>query len=147
MYSNANGNYRMPFDPVNSDSGGHSLGHEAQGDNEQGAEFNRRVRWTMGELAYLLDQLQSIPEADGTMLDNTLVFLVSENSTPHHSTENMPFVLAGNVGGYFDQGRYLEYDDHTHNDLLVSIQNAFGVESETFGVESYCNGPLPRLAA
>jgi len=148
MYSTSNGSPRMPFPPVESYYDGHELGHQAIDDGRPEAlEFARKVTWYVGELAYLLDQLASIPEGAGSLLDNTLVLFVSENATGQHETLNMPFLLAGNVGGYFDTGRYLDYGGVSHNDLLVSIQNAFGIASTSFGSEEHCTGPLPGLKA
>ena len=45
-------------------------------------------------------------------------------------------------------GRYLRNDtvaDRSHNNLLVSILNLFGNETQTFGDPAYCSGPLANL--
>jgi hypothetical protein len=37
-------------------------------------------------------------------------------------------------------------NDRSNSDLLVSILNSFGLETETFGDPRFCKGPLPGLA-
>jgi hypothetical protein len=56
-------------------------------------------RWHVEEFAYLLAKLKSIPEGDGTLLDNTLLLFVHEHAeaNPHKNT-NCPIIVAGNTG-------------------------------------------------
>jgi hypothetical protein len=42
-------------------------------------------------------------------------------------------------------GRWLQFNGRSHNDLLVAIQNVFGIESNTFGRAEFCSGALPGL--
>lgn len=46
---------------------------------------------------------------------------------------------------HFRTGRWLTYDDQPHNDLLVSLCRAYGIETDVFGDRGYCNGALPGL--
>ena len=102
--------------------------------------------WFAEQLAYLLDQLASVPDGDGTLLDSTAVLWCNELSNgEQHSRRDMPFLLAGSCGGYFNTGRYLQYQGAMHNDLLVSLCNAMDVSTTTFGNPAYCTGPLPNL--
>ena len=57
----------------------------------------------------------------------------------------MPILMAGSAGGYFKTGRFLTYQNRSHQDLLVSLLHAFGVEDEKFGDERFCTGPLSEL--
>ena len=57
----------------------------------------------------------------------------------------MPYFLVGSAGGVFKTGRFLKYDGVSHNDLLVSLLNAFDIPDATFGDPSVCTGPLARL--
>jgi hypothetical protein len=97
-------------------------------------------------LAYLLQKLDSVPEGNGTLLDNTLVLAVSEiQSPPDHGQTNMPFILAGKAGGKLQTKRWLKYKGEPHNNLLVSVLNLFGMEQNTFGHANYCSGALSGL--
>jgi hypothetical protein len=105
--------------------------------------------WYMQQLATFIGLLQDMPDEGGTtVLDNTLILVVNELSHGAlHSWQNMPFFLVGSAGGYFKTGRYVTFESKYHNDLLVSVLNAMGVEESTFGRPDLCTGPLPGLTA
>jgi hypothetical protein len=106
-------------------------------------------QWYMKQLAAFVQLLRDMPDADGTtVMDNTLILVVNELSHGSlHSWQNMPFFLVGSAGGYFKTGRYLTFDNKYHNDLLVSVLNAMGVEQTSFGRAELCKGPLAGLTA
>ena len=121
------------------------------------ADFSTINRWHCSQFAYLLEQLRSIPEGDGTMLDNTLVVWTSNMSKGYrHEGRNLPIVLGGNLGGYFETGRWHQWGDYqldvnshdphggrTMNDLLITLCHAMGfTDVETFGDPAFCTGPL-----
>jgi hypothetical protein len=125
----------------------HAYSHVSDRAREQLVEINR---WYSQQLAYLLQKLDSIPEpsGEGTLLDNTVVFLgngLSNGDT--HSRNDMKFVVAGGAGGFFRTGRYLRLAGRHHNDLLVSFANAMGLPITTFGNAAYCDGPLTEIHA
>ncbi len=110
-------------------------------------------RWFTEQFAYLLRELDAQPEGDGTLLDNTVIFLCSElGHSSRHDHRNMPFVLAGRAGG-LETGRALDYssahngDGETHAKLLVSIANAVGIPINSFGYTGHGDGPLQGLYA
>jgi hypothetical protein len=100
----------------------------------------------MSKVAHLLERLDSVDEGNGTMLDNSLVFVVTEIQMPEtHGQSNMPFILAGKAGGQLDSGRWLKVNSQPHNNLLVSILNLFGLQDQTFGHSDFCTGPMAGL--
>lgn len=61
---------------------------------------------------------------------------------------NNRWVLAGGAGGYFNMGRHMKYADLPHNNLLVSVCNAMGLDDvTTVGIPGVCTGPLPGLVS
>ena len=59
------------------------------------------------QIARLAAALQSVPEGDGTMLDNTVIVYTSDNGETHHSSGvNYPIVLLGDLGGRLKTRRY-----------------------------------------
>jgi len=143
--SNSVNHIRYPW--IDSMGDGHALSHAGPSNTSAHNEWIERDTWHAKQFAYLLRELESVPEGDGTMLDNTLLLWVQEISKGNtHSHEDMPFVLAGNVGDQFDTGRYVEYDSSKyHNDLLATIGKAFGMENDAFGDGRFSDGPLPSL--
>lgn len=104
--------------------------------------------WYAERFAELLAMMKAVPEGEGTLLDNTVVFWGSElgKGQPHDCTR-IPIVLAGSCGGYFATGQHVQYDAMSHNNLLLSFLEAMGVEDETFGDPQWCDGPLAEVKA
>ena len=145
QYSNSKNHIRFPW--IQSMGDGHQLSHSAGGGNAR-EEWIKRDKWLASEFAYLLQRLDSIVEGDDgtTLLDNCVIVWINELSEgPKHSHTNMPFVIAGSGGGYFKTGQYVDYLDRPHNDMLVSFQNAFGIDSQTFGDPRFVTGPLSDI--
>jgi hypothetical protein len=98
-------------------------------------------RWYAAQVAYLIERLKAIPEADGTAYDHTIILWTNELGDPaRHMNNNIPYVLAGG-GGAHAKGRYLElghgseYRDaqNPNNALLTSIANLYGLDLAGFG--------------
>ncbi len=121
----------------------HELSHAATNDAGAQDQIQAISRWYTQQYAYLLQRLKDIPEGDGTMLDNSLVVWVTDNAkSNNHSGNNMPYVMGGRAGGTISPGRFLTYDDVPHNQLLVSICQAMGIDTEQFGDPQYGSGGL-----
>jgi len=118
--------------------------------------------------AYLLDQLDSVQEGNGTLLDNTAVVWISELATGGHDISRVPNVIAGGGGGYFRPGRYVHYPQTAvpvafggqaqvgpaHERLYVNLMHSVGMTDRSFfGLDQVEMGgqtislrdPLPRL--
>ncbi len=128
------------------DKNHHSLSHEDNGAPDIPPLIKINT-WYAEQFAYLLQKLSSVKEGDGTMLDNTVVMWCNElgNGNTHARTK-LPIVLAGSCGGHFKTGRFLRYPAKTpHSRLLVSLQQAFGIQSDSFGTPKVDPGKLDGL--
>jgi hypothetical protein len=56
----------------------------------------------------------------------------------------MPFLLAGGGGG-LRAGRRLQYQNQSHNDLLLAILRLFGDDRPSFGSAEHNGGALSNL--
>jgi hypothetical protein len=57
-------------------------------------------RWHVQEFAYLLAKLKSMPEGEGTMLDNTCVLFIHEHAEANsHKNNGLAVIAAGHAGG------------------------------------------------
>jgi hypothetical protein len=96
-----------------------------------------------------LEQLDSVPEGSGTMLDNTAVVWLTELATPTHYHHDAFAVIAGGASGRLKTGRYVHYPrtaasplagfanvGPAHNKLLVTLMRAMGQADESFGLTS-----------
>jgi hypothetical protein len=122
---------------------GHDLAHSGDSKDKQ-TVFN----WYSQQFAYLLGQLQAVPEGRGTMLDNTVVLWVSEFSESNgHRCDDLVWLLMGNAGGFFKQGRVLMMNGRSVNDVHATITKAFGIPDAKFGNPVYCTGPIADIIA
>ncbi|MEM9461263.1 MAG: DUF1552 domain-containing protein [Myxococcota bacterium] len=118
--------------------------------------------------AQILAMLDSIPEAGGTMLDNTVVLWMSEMADSWHGFDTYPAVIAGG-GGRFRLGRHIHYAKRTpfmglsydgesmmgvpHQKLLNSVAQGMGLTLQmpvtsipgSDGSTIDCTGVLPEL--
>ncbi len=129
----------------------HTLSHYPVTDPVARAKLVQINRWYATQLAYLLQAMKSVPEGDGTLLDNSVVLWcneLGEGST--HSRRNVPYVLAGSAGGHLKTGRFLDFqgpEKPWHNDLLISLCQAMDSNDSAFGNPAYCHGPIGALTA
>ena len=95
----------------------------------------RQGKWDKflaGNLKYLIDKLSSIEEGEGTLLDNTLVYYGSSNSTTHTNL-NYPLILAGGKAMGFRHGQHLQFGKETPlANLYLTMLHRLGVETDTF---------------
>ncbi len=139
------------FVPVflGADTDVHVMSHWFPGDARQPV-YTKTLRWIAQQVAYLVNRLDAIPEADGkSLLQHSLVLWGSENSDgASHTVNDVPFILAGGAGGNVTPGRFVSYPkSRYHNDLLISLSRALGRPAQTFGEPELCTGPLDRLKA
>lgn len=125
--------------------------------------------WHAGHVAYLLEQLDSVPEGSGTLLDNTVVVWIPELGTPTHLHYDLLLLLAGGCNGFFNTGQYVRYPRNLsnplagmpmtgpgHNRLHVSLMQAMGQSDASFGLTEVTGsdgstvpltGPLTEIQA
>jgi hypothetical protein len=147
MWANADSWQYYPWIGVNEEH--HELSHAGDDDTIANEKLVKINHWHAEQFAYLLERLQEATEVDGSsMLDNSLVLWGNELGVGNsHTYRDIPWVIAGSAGGYLETGRALQYPDLPHNDLLVSICNAMGLDDVvTFGIPGVCTGALPNLA-
>lgn len=143
QYSNAINAIRYPW--LNSLGQGHALSHAGPTNTDATTELVNRATWHAAELAYFMDALAAMPEGDGSVLDHTLIVWGNELGVGNlHTHDDIPFLLAGGGAG-FTMGRFLQFAGEPHNRLLVSLLNAFGVETDRFGHADYAVGALTGL--
>ncbi len=105
--------------------------------------------WYAGQHNYLLQELDKVDVGGGvTLLDESVVYFGSElGEPPTHDKHDMPYLLAGKGGGLLG-GRFIQYPETSHNNLLLAILHLFGLsELQTVGTPDYSRGVLPKLTS
>jgi hypothetical protein len=114
-------------------------GHHSASHNNASDGYERISRFHVSQLAYLATRLDSMPEGNGTVLDNScLMFLSNMWIGRKHDNTRLPLVLAGGLGGTLQTGRSLSYlqagdDNRKMCSLYLSIMDRMGVRHERFG--------------
>ena len=138
--------------PWISDAGHHGLTHDTT--DEELRILIEYDKWYVSQFAALCQQLQSIPEGAGTMLDNTICVWCQEQilaqeddgGTDTHNPYNVPWMIVGGRNAGLRGGRKLDFGGHPHNDLLVSLCQLMGLSDvTTVGLPQLCNGGLSGL--
>jgi hypothetical protein len=115
-------------------AGHHSASHDNLSDG-----YERIARFHLSQLAYLATRLDSMPEGDGTVLDNScLMFLSNLWSGSKHESFRLPVVLAGGLGGTLETGRSLDYlnagdENRKMCSLYLGILDRMGITLDQFG--------------
>ncbi|MBT6436007.1 MAG: DUF1552 domain-containing protein [Deltaproteobacteria bacterium] len=142
MLSNAGSNQSYSFLGV---SGAHHEISHHQNVQENFDKLKVINQWEVAQFASLLDGLAAVPEGEGTLLDQSLVFFSSEIADGNsHQHTNLPIILAGSGGGASAPGRHIQYSEEAPvANLFISMLAAVGVEASTFGMDG--TGPLTAL--
>jgi hypothetical protein len=114
--------------------GHHDLSHHG-GDPAKHAKIRKINHFHTTQLAYLLQRLKSIPDGEGTLLDNSMVLYGSGLSDGNrHTHEDLPVLLAGRAGGTIDTGRHVRYPIETPMcNLFLSMLDRVGAPSYFIG--------------
>ncbi len=116
-----------------------SEGHHAASHNNLSEGYERISRFHVSQLAYLAAKLDSMPEGEGTVLDNSCLMFLSELWIGRlHDNTRLPLVLAGGLGGTLETGRTLNYlkagdDNRKMCSLYLSIMDRMGIKLDRFG--------------
>ena len=112
----------------------HTLSHHSNNEDNK-ARFALINHYHVSLFGYLLEKLDSIPDGDGTLLDNSLIMYGSGMSDGNsHNHDPLPIVLAGRAGGTLEGNRHLMFPEKTNmSNLLVSMLDKVGVPLDSFG--------------
>src|SRR5678815_325790 len=114
-------------------------GHHSASHDNNSAGYERIANFHLRQLTYLATKLDSMPEGDGTVLDNScLMWLSNMWIGRKHDNSRLPLVLAGGLGGTLKTGRTLNYadagdDNRKMSSLFLSLMDRMGVTLEQFG--------------
>lgn len=125
----------------------HDLSHEGDSNADAQDKLMRINRWYTQQMRYLIEKMKAVPEGNGTLFDNSVIVWVNELGKGNsHTRDNVPYVLAGSCGGYFNTGRYIRFPVGNHNDFLLTLAHAMGhTQLRSFGDARYSSGPMSVL--
>jgi hypothetical protein len=113
--------------------------HHPASHDDLSDDYERVSRYYVSQLANLALKLDSMPEGQGTVLDNScLMFISNMWSGSRHDSTKVPLLLVGGLGGTLETGRVLDYahqsdDNRKLCSLYLSLMDRMGVQLPSFG--------------
>ena len=134
------------FWQVGANDGTHTLSHE--GTTASTDLLNQITSFTMSELAYFLQLLQSTPDGVGNLLDSCSIYITScvGDPTIHSYDGAMLQMIAGGGGGTLKPGTYYQATSESTSAVALTAMQAAGVSVSSFGSNSMlATAPIAAL--
>ena len=129
------------FDYPESGSTGAWHGSSHHGDKPDNiANYAKMNRYHYSIVAEFLEKLHNIPEGDGNVLDNSLLYMGSNMGNSHrHAHEKIPVTLVGGIGGTAKGNNHIVFQDNTedHSNMLLSVLHMYGIERDSIGTSTH----------
>jgi hypothetical protein len=124
----------QPYNFIGIPDAFHPLSHHANNPTKL-ANLAKVQAWNTGEFAKFVGKLQSLPDGDGNMLDNSiLVFGSNMSDSNAHNHFPLPMAIVGGGAGRLKGNRHLRYPDKTPiANMHLTILDRIGVPMESFG--------------
>jgi hypothetical protein len=135
LFSNSFSTLRKPGTTVTH----HNITHEEPIDPDlgyqpQAAEF---VGLSIQAWAEFLRIMKSVPEGDGTLLDNSLILALSDTQFAKvHSLNSIPMMIAGKAGDRIKSGLHVVGNGDPVTRIGLTIQQVMGLSIDNFGTKS-----------
>ncbi len=131
--------YPFPRSPLFPDGGTSVSFHGGSHHQDDPAQIRRYAalnRYHVSTMAYFAEKLRSIPEGDGTLLDNALILYgTNMGNSNQHQHYDVPHILVGGGAGKLEGNRHLAYERKsvTTGNLLLSVMDMYGIHRESQG--------------
>ena len=136
---------KSPLFPEGGTSVSFHGGSHHQDDPVQVRRYAQLNRYHVSTLAYLAEELKSIPDGDGNLLDRSLIMYGSNmGNSNQHQHYDVAHLLVGGANGQLKGNRHLAYERKTvpTGNLLLSVLDMYGINKDKQGDS---NGRLPKL--
>jgi len=136
---------KSPLFPEGGTSVSFHGGSHHQDDPVQVRRYAQLNRYHVSTLAYLAEELKSIPDGDGNLLDRSLIMYgTNMGNSNQHQHYDVAHLLVGGLNGKLKGNRHLAYERKTvpTGNLLLSILRLYGIDAEKQGDST---GLLPKL--
>jgi hypothetical protein len=141
MFANEGSN--RAYRKIGISEGHHDLSHHGRSP-EKLAKIQQINTFHVEQLAYILEKMQSIKEANGSLLDNTLlVYGGGISDGDRHNHNDLPILLAGGKNMGVVGGRHIQYPNNTPmTNLFLTMFDKIGIPADTVGTLGDSTGRL-----
>jgi len=136
---------KSPLFPEGGTSVSFHGGSHHQDDPVQVRRYAQLNRYHVSTLAYLAEELKSIPDGDGNLLDRSLIMYGSNmGNSNQHQHYDVAHLLVGGANGQLKGNRHLAYERKSvpTGNLLLSVLDMYGIKKDKQGDST---GRLPKL--
>jgi hypothetical protein len=114
----------------------HSISHHGN-DAEKLAKYAKLCTYQIVKFSEFLDKLKATKDADGNLLDHSLLYWGSGMSNGNqHDRSNPPAVLVGGAQGRMKGNRHIEAKEAPTANLLLAMAHLSGAEIEKLGAST-----------
>jgi hypothetical protein len=122
--------------------------HHAYTHGANGQEPRKIERYIMSQYADLAKLMKATPLGAGTVLDNTLIYGVSELAEPsNHIMRNYHIVLMGRAGGKLAGDRHIDLPGRKVTELVLTLQQVMGLNVTSWGSWDKTSRTIPEILA
>jgi hypothetical protein len=123
-------------------------GHHAYTHGRDGEEPRKIERYIMSQYADLAKLMKATPMGAGNVLDNTIIYGVSEISNARsHVMKDYHIVLMGHGGGKVAGNRHIRIPGRKVTELVLTLQQVMGLNVTTWGSWDKTSRTIPEILA
>jgi len=121
--------------------------HHAYTHGTDGTEPRKIEKYAMSQYADLAKLMKAAPMGAGTLLDNSLIYGVSEVAEPKgHVMTNYHIVLMGKGGGKLAGNRHVRLPGRKVTELMLTMQHVMGMNDvTTYGSWDKTSQTMPEI--
>ncbi len=139
LWSGARDDNHYPI--INLDTEHHTLTHDGKA-----AEAGRIKKYIMSQYAHLAQTLKDTSIGDSNLLDQTLLYGVSDVAEPQgHVMSNFHIILMGHAGGKIPGDRHIRPRGQKVTELMLAMQQVMGMDINSFGTWDATSNPLNEI--
>ena len=120
--------------------------HHAYTHGNDGQEPRNIEKYIMSQYADLAKVMKATPMGAGSVLDQTLIYGVSDVAEPHdHVMTNFHMVLMGHAGGKVPGNRHVRIPGRKVTELVLTMQQALGMNVTSWGSWDKTSKTVPEI--
>ena len=146
LWSGARDDNHYPTAPVNIDTEHHTLTHN--NDSASQAKASVMEQYIMSQYADLAQTLKSTKIGSSTLLDQTIIYGISEQGeNPHdHNMRNYHIVLMGHAAGKIKGNRHIRLPGTRKvTELMLTLQQVMGMNVTSYGSWDKTSKTVPEI--
>jgi hypothetical protein len=123
-----------------------TTGHHAYTHGSDAQEPRNIERYVMSQYADLAKLMKATPMGAGTVLDNTLIYGISDVAEPKgHVMTNYHIVLMGHGGGKLPGNRHVRLPGRKVTELVLTLQQVMGLNVTSWGSWDKTSKTMPEI--